>query len=397
MRSEEMIVTADRSPQPESTDQPEQDNADAQARAPAPAAAERSAGSDAPAKSSGVMTKVLGGIGAVVTSIVVGLGVKYSDHFISKAVVIQPPGADTAKTPATPPAPATAPAPATTPATTPMPPPVKTPPDPTMLYNSGPPVALFNGKDLSGFFSILGDPKELKEVTPAEPLGKNNDPLKVFTVQDGLLRVSGEVYGSLLTEKEYENYLVTAEYKWGEQTWPPRVNLSRNSGILLHCVGPDDAVRKCFPQSIRCRIQEGRTGGLRLLTPELSSKIKRQQRLTVECEDMTIPGPNPLTALVYKPGAPTRTVTGGEIYNLGAHPAWRDEKGWHNPDDAEKKAGQWNTLECYCFGDTIIVRLNGKVVNHATRSAQTKGKIGLFSFKAEVFFRNLELRPLTGK
>jgi DNA polymerase IV len=37
------------------------------------------------------------------------------------------------------------------------------------------------------------------------------------------------------------------------------------------------------------------------------------------------------------------------------------------------------------------------VINHGTRSAQTKGKIGIFSFKAEIFFRSLALRPLTKK
>jgi len=343
------------------------------------------------------MTKVIGSIGAIITSLAVALGVKYSDHLIGAkpatapqpVVIIQHPPVDTSRTQATASTPATTPAPPTTPAPAP-----KTPPDPTMLYNSGPPVALFNRKDLTGFFSILGDPKELREVTPAEPLGKNNDPLKVFSVQDGLLRVSGEVYGSLLTEKEHENYLLTAEYKWGEQNWPPRVKLSRNAGVLLHCVGADDAVRKSFPQCIRCRIEEGRTGDLRFLVVRPSL-----QSLSVECEERgMMPGPTkPLALYEYVPGAPARTFIEGEVCHRGMSPGWRDVKGYYNSSDAEKPAGQWNTLECYCFADTITICLNGKVVNHGTRSAQTKGKIGLFSFKSEIFFRSLELRPLTRK
>jgi hypothetical protein len=76
---------------------------------------------------------------------------------------------------------------------------------------------------------------------------------------------------------------------------------------------------------------------------------------------------------------------------------WGDKKGWHTPGGPEKPAGEWNKLECYCFGDTITIRLNGQVVNHATRSAQTKGKIGLQSYKAEIFFRRLDVQPLTKK
>jgi hypothetical protein len=340
------------------------------------------------------MTKVIGSIGAIVTSVLVALGVKYSEHFISPAkpqqqvaVVIQHP-TNTEQTPASTPAATQA---AKTPESSP-----KIPPDPTKLYDTGPGVDLFNGTDLTGFYSILGDPKETREITPAKPLGKNNDPLHVFSVKGGLLRVSGEVYGCLLTENQHENYLLTVEYRWGEQTFPPRTNLSRNSGILLHCVGPDDAVRKICPQSIRCRIQEGRTGDLRFQLPEAAAHVKRLQRLTVECEDIAIPGPNPVNVPGYKPGAPPRILSGGDIRRLGANPGWRDEKGYRNVDDLEKP-GEWNTLECYCFGDTITVRLNGRVLNHATHSAQSKGKIGLFSYKAEIFCRRLELMPLTKK
>jgi hypothetical protein len=344
--------------------------------------AEQPQSADAGSKS-GLMTKVIGAIGAIVTSILVGLGVKYADQIIGPskppapsqiAVVIHSPPPDTSRAPPT----TTASRPRNTGSTE--------PPDPTKLYVAGPPETLFNGTDLTGFSSLLGDPKELQDVTPMKPLGKNNDPLMVFSVQDGLLRVSGQVYGTLLTHKQYENYLLSVDYRWGEQTWPPRTDSSRTSGILLHCVSPDDAVRKMFPQSIRCRIQEGRTGDFRFM----NAPRGWVHSLTVEYEQRG-------AGINYSPGGPAKAFADGWIQHLGTDPSWRDEKGWHSPGDAEKPAGQWNTLECYCCGDTITIRLNGKVVNHATHSAQTKGKIGLQSYKAEIFFRNLELRPLTKK
>src|SRR5262245_32304807 len=73
-------------------------------------------------------------------------------------------------------------------------------------------VKIFNGKDLTGFYTWL------------KGLGKNNDPDKVFTVQDGMIHVSGKTFGGFITEKEYENYHLITEFKWGEKTWAPREN-----------------------------------------------------------------------------------------------------------------------------------------------------------------------------
>src|SRR5262245_52682273 len=95
-------------------------------------------------------------------------------------------------------------------------------------------VRLFNGKDLNTFYTSLGSRKQAEK-----PYGKNHDPEHVFTVHDGMLRVSGKVWGGFTTEKEFENYHLIVEFKWGEKTWHPRENASRDSGILLHCTGDD--------------------------------------------------------------------------------------------------------------------------------------------------------------
>src|SRR5262249_2229732 len=69
---------------------------------------------------------------------------------------------------------------------------------------------LFNGKALTNFYTYLTAPDK-----GAKPYGKNHDPDKVFTVQDGVIRVSGQVWGGLITEKEYANYHLIVEFKWG--------------------------------------------------------------------------------------------------------------------------------------------------------------------------------------
>src|SRR5262249_23039336 len=80
-------------------------------------------------------------------------------------------------------------------------------------------IALFNGRDLTGLYTWLKDTKR-------------EDPKKVFTVHDGMIHASGEGYGYVATEKEYESYHLVVECKWGRRTDGGK--FVRNSGILLH-------------------------------------------------------------------------------------------------------------------------------------------------------------------
>ena len=72
--------------------------------------------------------------------------------------------------------------------------------------------------------------------------------------------------------------------------------------------------------------------------------------------------------------------------------------------DGEKAWGEWNTIDLYCFGDTSVHMVNGKVVMilYKLREPQgtgdkalTKGKIQIQSEGAEIFYRNLEVEKIT--
>src|ERR1051325_11654036 len=72
-------------------------------------------------------------------------------------------------------------------------------------------VHLLNHRDLSAFYSFL------------KGFGVDKDPDHVFTLTNGMLRISGQHYGYLATkETNFANYKLVAEFKWGQQTWPPR-------------------------------------------------------------------------------------------------------------------------------------------------------------------------------
>lgn len=235
---------------------------------------------------------------------------------------------------------------------------------------------LFNGKDLTNFYTYLGAPPGSKQ-----RYGKNNDPEKVFTVHDGMIHISGKVFGGLITEKEYENYHLTVEFKWGEKTWPTREANARDSGILLHCVGEEGAAGGVWMESIECQMIEGGTGDFILVGG------KSKPSLTVEAEQRG-------REVYYKPGAPPIMLQSGRFNWFGRDPGWKDVKGFRGEQDVEKPVGEWNRLECICAGDTITNVLNGKVVNAGKGASPSKGKLLFQSEGAEVFFRKIDLRPL---
>ncbi len=232
------------------------------------------------------------------------------------------------------------------------------------------PIKLFNGKDLTNFYTYL------------RGTGKNNDPEKVITVHDGMIHVTGKVFGCFVTEQEYQNYHLVVEFKWGTKTYPPREDKAMDSGVLLHCVGEDGAAGSgAWLESIECQVIEGGTGDFILV------KGKNQPTITAEVEKKQ-------SQFYYKPGGEARQFPPGRVNWYGRDPAWKDVKGFRGKEDVEKPAGEWNTLECICDGDKITNILNGKVVNVGSKASHTKGKILFQSEGAEIFFRKIELQPL---
>jgi hypothetical protein len=242
---------------------------------------------------------------------------------------------------------------------------------------------LFNGKDLAGFDTYLSAPHG-----GGSAYGMNNDPEHVFTVQGGELHISGKVFGGLVTRGAYENYHLTIEYKLGEKRWPPRVNLPRSSGIVLHALGAPGDVAGWSIAGISCHIGELETGSL-----SVPNGMRTPISFSAAAEKVALKKANRFQ-YVYKPGGPVTTLESGSVHGLDFHPAMAK-----NPSPGKTSrlrvnpSGEWNNLECICAGDRITVVLNGTVVNVATRVSQTRGKIYFESRGAEISFRTIELKP----
>ncbi len=249
------------------------------------------------------------------------------------------------------------------------------PPKDTEVENNGSKetIQLFNGHDFEGWYTFLQD------------RGVDNDPKSVFTVQNEMIRISGEEWGCITTNNEYENYHLITEFKWGEITFEPRLNNARDCGILLHSQGEDGSSGGIWINSIECQIIEGGTGDF-IVVGDGSDKFKISCTVSQETQE---------NSFVFNPEGNVKTVNEGRINWFGRDPEWKDTIGFRGKQDVEKEVGEWNTLECIAEDDQITIILNGVLVNKAKDVSPKKGRIQIQSEGAEIFFRRIELRPIT--
>ena len=233
-------------------------------------------------------------------------------------------------------------------------------------------IKLFNGKDLDGWYTFL------------QNRGKNNDPKNVFTVQNGIIQISGEEWGCITTSEEYENYKILVEFKWGEVNHPPRQEKARDSGLLIHSIGKDGASGGIWMYSIECQMIEGGTGDI-IIVGDGSDKFSVTSTVATEKQG---------NSFIFQPEGQKETITSGRINWLNRDPEWKDVLGFRGKNDVENPLGEWNKLECIADGDQIIIFLNGKLVNRASSVQPAKGKIQIQSESAELFIRKIELTPL---
>jgi hypothetical protein len=252
---------------------------------------------------------------------------------------------------------------------------------------------LFNGVDFDGWETYIGVPDSSVNVPGlarnevgqyTQPVGVNNDILSVFSVQneDGgaVIRSSGQIYGSLATVKEYGNYHLRLEVKWGEKKWAPREEKPRNAGVLYHGTGEFGKGLDVWKISHECQVMEHMFGD-------------SYRMGTTYCD---------ITA--------KQTESGGYIFDksasavsfgadLPAGPICAK-----NPEN-EKPNGEWNVIEVLCYEGASVHIINGKVNNILTNShlkidgkdvPLTKGVIQLQSEGAEIFYRKVEIRPISG-
>ncbi len=249
--------------------------------------------------------------------------------------------------------------------------------------------SLFNGENLDGWYSYQMRPEPTSEVSGLdrdeegnylEPIGLNKDPLNVFSrvVEDEApaIRISGETFGILVTEQEFENYHLKLQFKWGTAKYPPRKNQKRDSGILYHSIGKEGAWGGVWMRSLECQVQEGDCGDY-ISVDTVSADIQ-----AIRDEENNL--------YLHSPGSETLTFSVERSY-------------CHKSQDFENPGGQWNTMEIYTVDGNSVHLVNGEVNMRLSNSRHiengkelplTKGKIQLQSEGAEIFYRQIEIKSI---
>ena len=106
---------------------------------------------------------------------------------------------------------------------------------------------LFDGKISDDFYTFLKDTQY-------------DDPRNVFRVTDGMLHITGDGLGGLVSKKPYRDYHCVLEYKWGTKTWHGRKAKTKDSGFLIHSNGPDGGYGGIWMPSLEVQIIEGGVG-----------------------------------------------------------------------------------------------------------------------------------------
>jgi len=244
-------------------------------------------------------------------------------------------------------------------------------------------VPLFNGTNLAGFYTWLVDTRR-------------SDPRKVFSVTNGMIRISGEGLGYLATERAYQDYHLVVEFKWGGRNWHwgDRIGKARDSGMFLHATGPDGNShdgKGAFMAAIECQVMQGAVGDLLLIRGTAADGSLIAPRVTVE----TAPEQDADGWWTWRAGEARQTVTRwGRVNWSGKSREWKDELDFRGPRDVESVGDRWTRVECICDAARIQVKVNGTLVNEASEVFPRQGKILLQCEGSEIFYRRLELRPL---
>lgn len=210
------------------------------------------------------------------------------------------------------------------------------------------------------------------------PLGLNNDPLHVFTIQtksgESVLHITGQIFGGLTTLNSYSNYHFRCQVRWGQLKWEPKLQAKRDSGILYHCTGPHGAFWKIWKRCLEFQVEETNMGDLYCLS-----------------------GTNAEATVMHDPKDPNNKSydPAGTLEKVGGLP--------HLKGSFEVPNGEWNTLDLYTLGQTSVAVVNGHV-DMVLRNTManvdgawvplSSGQIQLQSEGAEVEYRRVEIQAL---
>lgn len=233
--------------------------------------------------------------------------------------------------------------------------------------------SLFNGRTLAGWR------------VQVDGLHLGQDPSHVFSVRDGVIHTYVDTkatdtvpFGLLVSEKEYGDFALSFEYRWGDKKFAPRASTKRDAGFLFHVHGE----MKVWPRCVELQVQEGDTGDIFTVGTVVETTV-----------DPTSLVEGKMPSAKYLP-----PELGGIAHAQGGLGITRIVK-----MKTVERVG-WNTVLLESRGDEATYTVNGEVVNHfrvlrtvesdGGHRALDRGKLALQAEGAEVMYRNIKIRHL---
>lgn len=214
------------------------------------------------------------------------------------------------------------------------------------------------------------------------PIGLNQPGYDVFTViqenNEPVIRISGEIYGGLISKEEYSNYHLKLMVKWGDIKWDPRKKLLKDSGILYHSVGPNGiGYWRSWMMSQEFQVMEGHMGDFwsqQNSAIDIRAYIPESSMCSVADESQPF--------IPFGHGSETGFCMRSINYEI---------------------PGEWNELELICFngkslhivnGHVVMILQNSRLLENGSFIPLIGGKIQIQSEGAEVFYKDIRIRSL---
>ena len=169
------------------------------------------------------------------------------------------------------------------------------------------------------------------------------NPGDFFYVNDGMIETVGVPMGYLRTVKEFSNYKLHVEWRYPEEP--------TNSGIFLHTTGPD----LLWPNHYQAQLKFENAGDFIVNGSGISATVRDTVYTSTDSVKPLLPKLNPSN---------------------------------------EKPAGEWNSYDITCKGNSIELYVNGLLQNTATNCSSTRGGIGLQAEGSKIQFRNLWIEQI---
>src|SRR5688572_3750233 len=199
-------------------------------------------------------------------------------------------------------------------------------------------VPLFNGRDLSGWVNANCAPE-------------------TWSVRDGVIHCTGQPIGALRTERQYENFILEAEWR--------HLSSGGNSGIFIWGT-PIAAPGVPFLRGIEVQV----------LDHGYAEQYEKQNGK--KSDWFTAHGDVfPIHGATMKPF--------GKNHGMRSFPS----------EDRSKRSPEWNHYRIVCTNGVIRLSVNGKEVSGGEDCNYRKGYLALESEGAPVEFRNLRIKELS--